>query len=315
MLLSFLCIPLITAAQADGPMVRQSIVKEKGAIIGLTQFDRQGNVLLNINDGMNGPVTMVFASDFDSTGRKTRSVMVHSNVGCFVTEHEYPRGRHLAFSRGSVTSAETPPMRGDEYRKVLASLRSAADIDSLPEVRAAVNGPRYCSTIELLDSAGRTLEEYSLNEQGDTIGHHSHGYNAAGEENYFRYGGSSPGWTWEYFALFDSTGHKVRWARVQERDGVRDTTELDTYQYASDGRMTDRFHYTEGQVRYEEHYTYDAKGHLIETRAMNSPEPDKVWLTKYKRQPDGLVTRQRKYEVVNGRPRLDHDYRMSHTYW
>lgn len=315
MFLGFLCMASFAASQADEPVVRESIVRHKGAIIGITQYDRQGNNLLSINDGMNGPVTMVFAWEYDSTGKPTRTLSAHSNVGSFVSEHEYTPGEHHSYSRNPYAAEVAPAVRGDEYRKVLAALRSAADIASLPEVRALLSGPRYRSGTELLDTAGRTLEDYRFNDQGDTIGHNSYGYDAAGEEIYFRYSGGSPDWTWEYFAVLDSVGRKVRWARVQEHDGARDTTELEVYRYDADGRMTDHLRYSEGQLRYEEHYTYDANGHMIETRAMNSPEPDRVWLTKYKRQCNGLVVRERHYEVVRGRSRMDHDYRMSYTYW
>ncbi len=308
--------PFCAAAQAKGTApVRTSYVYQHGKLIGLTQYDPQGNALLNVNDGLNGPVTMAFASEFDSLGRQTRMVFAHSNVGCSVYDYAYANNEKRTFTYKDADPPLEEGPRGDESRKILAELRSVEQLNALPELQNALKGERYLSRIEHLDPAGRTLKEICLNMEGDTTCAHTHAYNADGKETYFRYGGGSDGWAWEYFATFDSNGHKVRWARVEGRGGERDTTELDTYRYDGAGNQVEHLRYLQGELRYTEHYTYDTRGRLVETRAVNTPEPNKVWLTKYSRQKDGTVRRERRYEVINGHSKVDHDYKFKSLYW
>jgi YD repeat-containing protein len=226
--------------------------------------DSRGNTIYSNNNGMNGPVTMISAADYDSLRRKTRSYLAHSNVGFWVSDAVYDTNKVMWYDY--VSDAKSIK---NCNREMLNRVNSREEFLQLEAINDLLHGSKKLSSINILDPAGNVVEEISISEEGDTS-INTHVYNKNNKEILFRYGVTDTGtWHWDIYSTYDSNLNLIRSARVESPG---DTTEVRNYSYDKNNHLISEKYYYGRKFSNRTDYSYDTKGKLTEERFYESDE-------------------------------------------
>jgi hypothetical protein len=177
-----------------------------------------------------------------------------------------------------------------------------------------LKGKKYLLNIAYVDSNNRIIKEISFNENGDTSSIRVSRYNKWNKVEYFHneWKGEIVA-LWDIYGEFDSKGNKVKWVRIEENSGKRDTGEIYHYAYSPTNKLKEYSQYDRTkkfvfrtvyefnnndkmikETYYEDHpqhiaaryyYTYNKKGNLIREVLFdlkkNRHKPDYIYKTKY----------------------------------
>lgn len=240
--------------------------------------DARGNEIFSRNYGMNGPVVMLSASEYDSLDRMVRSYWAHSNVGFSLHETVY-EGNEVRSYRFMLS----PDTAYTLDNQTAESIRSQQDFLSLEAVRALNAGEKRLSHIEVLDSAGRVTTEYYLNDKGDTTSINTYRYDDRGKEVLFHYGTiGSEDWTWDIHSVYDDSANLARSFRTVVKDGLADTTEVYNHVYnARNQKISDNYFYN-GKFMNKTDFYYNKQGRLVKELFYENEESTVDVITTYK---------------------------------
>lgn len=221
--------------------------------------DKNGNTTFSLNQGMNGDITMISASEFDSLNRETKAYWVHSNLGFYLSESVYEANRVLHFSYESEKEEEF-----NHERKALEGIKTQQAFINLPVFQVLSKAKRQLTSIEVLDSNGNVLQDIRFNKDGDTSSVVLRQYNKLNQEILFQY--ITPGsttWTWDIFSEYDENGNHIKDFRVKTSDGIADTSEIRNYYYNDSNLLVLQNYYNGTRFQNKTEYFYNAKGYKI----------------------------------------------------
>lgn len=260
LLIACLCIIAFQSlpAQQQKRVVRTRTTSSKDKSL-YDENDRHGNTLFSINNGMNGPITMIFASDYDSLSRETKEYSVHSNFGFSLGENVYEKSciRHYAYE-------EAPESSVSYDRESLKKIRTKKDFTGLEAFRILEKNKRHLSRIEFLDSANRVVKEVYFSDTGDTSSIHNYKYNSKNQEVFFHYG--TPGdefWTWDIYYEYDQNGNRVKSFRISSSEGAKDTSEIYNYAYNAQNMRVSDSYYHKKAFKNRTDYFYNKNNQLV----------------------------------------------------
>jgi hypothetical protein len=223
------------------------------------QNDKNGNTTFSLNQGMNGDITMISASEFDSLNRETKAYWVHSNLGYYLSEKVYETNRVLHYHYESEKEEEF-----SHDRKALEGINTQQTFINLPVFQVLSKAKRQLTSIEILDSNGNVLQDIRLNKEGDTSSVVLRQYNALNQEILFQY--ITPGsttWTWDIFSEYDENGNHIKDFRVKTSDGIADTSEIRNYYYNDSNLLVLQNYYNGTRFQNKTEYFYNAQGYKI----------------------------------------------------
>lgn len=221
--------------------------------------DRNGNVLFSVNNNMNGPLTMIFASEYDSLNRETISYSVHSNFGYFLAEKVYGPGYIYYFNYDEKLGSTFP-----YDQKTLEKINSKNDFIQLKVFMQLKNSSKHLNLIEVLDAANNKTKEIYLSEKGDTTQINYYRYNSKNQQTFFHYGSLSDlSWTWDIYDVYDKSGNRIKSYRVTSTNGVNDTTEVYNYLYNAQNKLVSENYYYKGAFQNRTEYSYNKKNQII----------------------------------------------------
>lgn len=220
--------------------------------------NKNGNLIFNKNDGMNGPVTMISALEYDNLNRETKSYWVHSNLGFYLSEKEYGENQIRNYSYKSKLDKK------DSYdRETLKKVKSRKDFIRLKGFTNLQEGNKYLSMIENLDSANNVIEEIFLTETGDTSSYNFHKYDSENNEiSFHKRDPNSKVWNWDIYNIYDENSNLIQSFRVSF-ENIKDTTEVYDYVYKRDLLESKTYHHR-GRFQNKTVYKYNSKDEVIE---------------------------------------------------
>ncbi|GEP51248.1 hypothetical protein FNO01nite_19200 [Flavobacterium noncentrifugens] len=243
-----------------------------------TLEDANGNSVFTKNDGLNGDITMLFASDYDNQKRSTRNWSAHSNVGYSVGEKVYKDNQVLTFYFVGDTAIVY-----DFDRKTLQKINSKEDFLKMPGIKNLERGKKIHTSTEILDDRKNVLQTIYLSENGDTTQVNISRYNAQGKEIFFHLGDcGSEDWVWDIYTSFNDHGDETQSVRLQMVNGIRDTTELRTNSYNSKYQLVSTTDYWQKKFSSKTEYFYDQNDLLIRELLYQPDEKKRSAETTYK---------------------------------
>jgi hypothetical protein len=252
-----LLITLQLFAQNVKPVVRLSQTFTNKKLTGITKNDRNGNAIFSKNDGMNGPITMIFASDYDNLNRETRSYSAHSNVGYSVLEKAYDGNKVLWY--------EFPADTTQTYsfdRDVLNEFDSKEAFIASDPIQILLQQQKRLFGIDILNDQKNIVTSYYVSEKGDTTSIRTYRYDDKNNEVFFHledYG--SDLWNWDIYSIYDKNSNLIKSYRVEPKSN-NDTTEVREYQYNDKNLRISEAYFNRGQLYNRTEYTYDKAGRL-----------------------------------------------------
>lgn len=247
--------------------------------------DKNGNEIFNKNDGMNGPITMIFVSEYDSMNRELRTYFAHSNIGYSVSEKVYMNNKIYHFEYISDSINET-----SYQRSTLNKINTQKEFLELKSIQQLLNGEKKLKEIEELDSNKNIIAEIYYSDEGDTSSINTREYNSKNKEILFRYGiYDKESWNWDIYSIYDSNSNLTKSIRLSSNNGVNDTTEIYSYQYISSNKLASNNYYYNKDFRNRTEYVYNKTDMLIEERFYEGEEFKIDVLTKYKYKKNGML--------------------------
>jgi hypothetical protein len=251
-------IQILFGQDAQKSFIKSGITKSKGKSL-YFENDKNGNVIFSINQEMNGPITMIFAIEYDSLKRETKYYWVHSNLGFFISEKVY--------ENGCVKNYELKAKSDTAYAfdiEALKEIDSRAEFTDLMVFSEMESGNRILSNIDFLDSADNVIKEIYLSENGDTTSINYSTYNSNNQETFYHHGDNNDEfWVWDIFNLYDEDNNLVKSFRISSSDGIKDTTEYYNYIYDKDNRLiSHNFSFKNGFTNRTDYY-YNSNNQVI----------------------------------------------------
>lgn len=273
--------------------------------------DIKGNMIFSLNEGMNGPITMIFASEYDSLNRETRSYWVHSNLGFYLSEKVYEKGCVKNFEYKSISDSTF-----SYDRETLKKIKTRDDFTKMKIFIELGFGSKVLSKIDYLDSADNVIKEIYLSESGDTTSINHYEYNANNQEIFFHYGTiGDESWTWDIYYLYDEHNNKVKSYRISSSNGIKDTTEVYNYIYNSDNRLiSDNYYYKEA-FRNKTDYYYNKRSQIIQELFCEGNENKIDVKTTFKYDRKGNVKKKVQYDYRNPKNEQKEVFITKFEYW
>ena len=223
------------------------------------QKDKEGNNVFSVNQGMNGDITMISATEYDSLNRETKSYWVHSNLGYYLSEMEYETNRVLHYSYNSDNKEEF-----SYDRKSLKNITTQEEFINLPVFENLRNAKRQLTSIEVLDSNGNLVKDIRLKKEGDTSSWTVNQYNDLKQRVLFKY--VTPGssnWNWDIHFEYDENGNNIKDYRVTGKGEHVDTTEIRNRIYNENNDLVLENYYNGARFQNKTEYFYSADNKLI----------------------------------------------------
>lgn len=273
--------------------------------------DKRGNKIFTKNDGMNGPITMLFVSEYDSLNRETRTYFAHSNIGFSISERVYDKNKILHYEY------LTDSINENSYqRDTLNKINSQKEFLELKPIQQLLKGEKKLKEIEVLDSHKNVIVEIYFSDKGDTSSMNTRDFNSMNKEILFRYGiKNKEPWIWDIYSIYDSNSNLTKSIRLSSKNGVKDTTEVYTYQYNSSNKLTTKSYHYKKEFKNRTEYIYNKNDKVIEERFYEGEEFKLDVLTKYKYKKNGMLLRKTKRDFRgNGKVKKEvFTYKLS--YW
>ena len=308
-----LCILPISAFTKD--KVSKPIVKAKKTYLnkklaGIEVYDKRGNLIFSKNDGMNGPLSMICYSEYDSLNREVRTASVHSNFGYSYQENVYRDQQIFHY-----ISVDDNPAADTFTRECLARIRSPEDFQALSAISRLKARKKQLTLIKELDEASNVLTEIYLSEKGDSTSINRFRYNDRNKNIYFHMG-SLKDETWQYdiHYLYDDRSNQIRSFRVSG-NALKDTTEVYNYKYNERNQLLSDNYYYKGQFRNRTDYYYNAQHQLVKELFYQDTESTIDAVTTNRYDSEGRLSRK---EIINNlNPKQDRRevYKYFYTLW
>lgn len=220
--------------------------------------NRKGQLIFKKNDGMNGPVTMISALEYDSLNREVKSYWIHSNLGFYFNEIEYGE-RQIINYRYNPKSAINFPYD----RETLQNINSRKEFINMEGFTNLQNGNKYLSMVENLDSVGNIIEQILLTEDGDTSSFNLYKFDAKNRETSFHMRDpNSKFWNWDIYKVYDENANLIQSFRVS-KGSLRDTTERYNYYYKGDLLISEDYYHRD-RFQSKTSFKYNSEEQKIE---------------------------------------------------
>ena len=273
--------------------------------------DNRGNTVFTKNDGMNGPITMLFVSEYDTLNRKTRTYFAHSNIGFSLSETVFESNRILHYEYF------TDSVDANSYeRDSLNKINSQKEFIALKAIQQLLKAEKRLNEIEVLDSNKNIITEIYFSEKGDTSSINTLHYNSNNKEILFNYGiKNKEPWIWDIYYIYDNNSNLTKSIRLSSKNGVKDTTEIYSDSYNSFNLLTSKNYYYKKDFRNKTEYFYNKKDKIIEERFYEGDESklDVVTLYRYKKNGMLLKKTQRDFRSTQKVKKEIFTYKL--TYW
>lgn len=222
--------------------------------------NKKGNCVFAKNDGMNGPITMIYFHEYDSLDRILKSFFVHSNIGYCLTENVYKDNKIFHFSFNADSFKESEYSR--ELLKKINSVQEFQDLNAFVEL---YKSKKTLTSIDSVDKFNNVVSELSFDENGDTSGYNTYQFNKNNKEIWFHLGTKgSKDWTWDIYSEYDQNLNLLKSYRVSWVNGVQDTTELRNYKYDSRNNLLEENYFNKNVFQNKTSYRYNNNNQLIE---------------------------------------------------
>ena len=167
----------------DAPSNKSFKIKSSNENYFYSEDDAHGNMIFSKNVGMNGPITMISASEYDSLNRLTKTYFVHSNFGFTLTENVYDAN---AVKEYDYYIKNDTAFSYD--REILNAINTRTEFVEMDVFVALKNGEKQLTNIEYFDSANNKIKEVYLSEEGDTTAINTYEFNDKNQEIWFHMG-------------------------------------------------------------------------------------------------------------------------------
>ena len=293
------------------PNVRTGKIYTNKKLTYYYENDKNGNCIFSKNDGMNGPITMVFVVEYDSLNREVKSYTAHSNVGFSIYETEYVNDKIIHYDY----STNSEKLK-DFDRGMLNKINSQKEFLDIPAIKKLTNGFKIKTSIEVLDSMKNVEIEYYLSELGDTTSINYHKYNKNNDEIFFHYGTlGSDEWTWDIYSIYDKKNNLIKNFRISTEDGVKDTTEVRNYFYNDFNKLISKNYFNKNVFRNKTEYYYDKKMNLYKELFYEDEENKIDVITKYKFDKKGVAIKKITKDFRNSKHERKEVITYKLTYW
>jgi hypothetical protein len=291
------------------------------------RYDKNGNCYFTKNDGLNGPVIMILGWDFDELNRDIRSIFAHSNVGFSVSEKKYESNLIKTFGYTIDTINEYKIVNDDssaavnlnEFKfnpyDIIEKINSKEELENIEDIIKLFKGKKYLQNITYLDSNQNVVKEISFENNGDTSGITAHRYNKWNKEDYFynEWKGTMLA-SWEYFGEFDKTGNIIKWFRVEDNNGIKDTGEINYYKYSKTDKLIEESCYNKKEFNYKTVFEYNDQGQLIKEFYYESPNKIAV-IHNYTYDKNGNEIEEVTFDLRKSKNKPDYKYKTKYEYW
>jgi len=278
-------------------------------LVSYTEKDPNGNEIFNINNGMNGDITMIYAADFDSQNREIRNWSAHSNIGFASLEKVYEGNvmQYFDFVGDSVLVENVD-------RDMLNAIRTREAFLKMPAIQHLSAAKKKLFSADVFDPNKNVIEEFYFSGKGDTTSTHHRRYNAKNQEVLFSM--RTPGdsiWNYDVHSVYDDRGNLAMIYRTHLGRTVSDTTEVTRYEYNDKNQLvSETYAYEKTQIN-KTVYVYK-NGRISEQLFYEEGDQVKV-RTRISYDKQGVVTKRNvndyRYDNGNRKER----YRREYTYW
>ena len=208
---------------------------------------------------MNGPITMISASEYDSLNRLTKSYWVHSNLGFYLNENIYEekctKGYKYEIKNDTTFSYD---------RQTLDKIHTRKEFIEMDVFFYLQNGQRRLSNIDYFDSLNNKIKEIFLSENGDTTAINTYEFNDNNQEIWFHKGTlGSETWTWDIYYTYDENSNRIKSTRVSSSNGIKDTTEVRNYIYNDNNLKTSENYYYRNTFSNKSEFLYNKKEQIV----------------------------------------------------
>lgn len=293
---TYLCLPMFflmfflegkTWAQATpkAKIIKQSTIKRSDGSFGYLELDKKGNAVFSFNNGLNGSITMIFASEYDSLNREVRSFSAHSNLGFSYSEYIYAE-KKIYYYNYDVSEDSLVDCSRDE----LDLLNTREKFLQSPKIKLLKESNRTLSLIKELDENQKILKEIYIAENGDTSSMNVYEYDSLGREKVFRLGViGDDQWRWNVYSEYDEQSNRVLTYRMEPTANGEEKSEVRSYTYDKGNHRIKEDYYNRGIFQNQSIYTYDKAGRRKESLFYEG-EPDQLdHRTLYKYRGDTVV--------------------------
>lgn len=257
-----------------------------------SEEDQNGNDVFSKNVGMNGPITMIFANDYDSLNRITKSYWVHSNLGYSLSETVY--------TNNSIENYQYKLKIDTSFnydRDLLNTINTRKEFLDLKVFYFLQNGERRLTNVDYLDSLDNIIQEIYFSENGDTSSINTYVFNDKNEETSFhKFTLDSEDWSWDIYYLYDENSNKIKSTRISNSNGKKDTTEVYSYFYNDRNLITLENYYYKKQFRNKSEYSYNNNNQITSVLFYGDEEDIVDAKTIYKYSKKGKVTKKIIYD-------------------
>lgn len=269
LLFFFMPIQILLGQENHKPIVKSGTIKAENEL-DYFENDRHGNTIFSLNEGMNGPLTMIFAGEYDSLNREIKSYNVHSNLGFDLSEKIYES--RCIKSYNYKTQPTTTYLFDIENLKKIKTRGEFIQMEAFRELEAM---GKYLRRIELLDSANNIVKIIHLSEGGDTIGIDYHRYNSNNQETFFHNGTiGDESWIWDIYTIYNSDNKKIKSFRISSLSGIKDTTDVYNYIYDDSNRLISVNYYLKNAFQSKTDYHYDSGDLVVRELFYNGSETE-----------------------------------------
>lgn len=271
--------------------------------------NRKGELIFNKNNGMNGPVTMISALEYDNLNRETKSYWVHSNLGFYLSEIEYGE-RQIRNYRYKPKSDINLPYD----RETLQNINSRKDFINMEGFANLQNGNRYLSLVENLDSVGNIIEQIFLAENGDTTSFNLYKFDSENKEiSFHKRDPKADFWNWDIYKVYDENSNLIQSFRVST-GSLRDTTERYNYYYEGDLLMSKDYYHRES-FQNRTSFKYNSEGQLIEELFYEGDEDETKVINTFKYDKRGNLIEEHKIDFRREKDKQKSKTIFTYEYW
>lgn len=272
--------------------------------------NRKGQIIFSKNDGMNGPITMIFADDYDSLGREIRSFSVHSNLGYSIIEKEYKEGK-IHYYSFKIENEDDYPFD----REFLNKINSRQAFVELAVFKALINGERELTAIDVEDTKGEIIEEIYVDEEGNSKSKNITEYDSLGREKIFHYGINNQDiWNWDIYYVYDDRGNMIQSYRISQPNTHPDTTEVYNYYFDENNKLISEDYYNKKRFGNRTVYETLKNGDRVEYFYEEDEDNVKV-KTIYSYDDKGILSKQIKWDYRNPKKERKVVTRYKLEYW
>ncbi len=307
----------------------KTLKKYQGKKILLTSnYDKNGNCYFSKNDGLNGPVIMIWGIDFDKMNRDARIIWAHSNVGFSVGEKEYEPNLIKIFEYTLDTINQNASVNDDSSATVnlkefnfkpydfIEKINSKEELENIEGIKSLLKGKKYLRNISYLDNNKNVIKEISFEYNGDTSGIRTYRYNKWNKEEYFHVewkGNISA--SWDIYSEFDKNGNKIKSLRVMNKSGRQDTSKIYYYKYSNTNQLIEKSWCSEKGFDYKVVYEYNDQDKLIkEFHYGNNPNEIAI-IHNYTYDKKGNEIEEVTFDLRISKNKPDYKYKTKYEYW